>query len=203
MHEHQYVWSQIPWYVNASISERERERIDAHMEVCAACSAELQQQRVVQRSMSGDSGIHHISSGSLNRLRQRLPDTAAAPAPRRVFAPSRTLLAASVGAVAIVTAALLTMSHRNDPRPQFADDYHTVTSPGKRASGEVIRAVFASQITLAQLQALLDGSHLKIVAGPTEAGVYSLASTQVQPVGDSLARLRQSPAVRFAEAIGP
>jgi len=50
---------------------------------------------------------------------------------------------------------------------------------------------------------LLDDAHLKIIAGPTEAGVYSLASTQTQPVGESLKRLRQNPAVRFAEATGP
>ena len=63
--------------------------------------------------------------------------------------------------------------------------------------------MFAPQITLAQLQTLLDDSHLKIVAGPSEAGVYSLASTQGRPVGESLNRLRQNPAVRFAEATGP
>ena len=204
-HEHQYVWSQIPWYVNETVSDRERERIDGHIGACPACAAELQQQRAVHRAMSGDSGVHHLSSGSLNRLRQRLdalPETAAATQPRRIVTPARAMLAASVGVIAVASA-WVTISHRDGAQSPYADNYRTVTSPAKRAPGAVIRAVFAPQITLAQLQTLLDDSHLKIIAGPSEAGVYSLASTQVRPVGESLNRLRQNPAVRFAEATGP
>lgn len=205
--EHQHIWSQIPWYVNASLSDRERERVDAHLNVCAACSAELAQQRLVHRAMAGDSGVDHISSGSLNRLRQRLdaiPQAANAVGPaRRIVTPGRMMLAASVSIIAVAAAVLVAALHRGDARPLPADNYYTVSSPSKRSPQEVIRAVFTPSITLAQLQALLDESHLKIVAGPTEAGVYSLASTQVRPVGDSLARLRQNPAVRFAEATGP
>jgi len=204
-HEHQYVWSQIPWYVNDTISERERERIDAHIGACPACVVELQQQSAVHRAMTGDSGVRHLSSGSLNRLRQRLdalPESETAAHPRRAVTPARALLAASAAVIAVATA-WVTISSRNGSPALYADNYRTVTSSEKRAPGVVVRAVFAPQVTLAQLQTLLDDAHLKIIAGPTEAGVYSLASTQTQPVGESLKRLRQNPAVRFAEATGP
>jgi len=204
--EHQHVWTQIPWYVNASIGEREHERIDAHMAVCAACRDEVQQQRLIQRAMSGDSGIDHISSGSLNRLRQRLdaiPDANAGKPTRHAGARQRALLAASVGIIAVAIAVIAAVSNRRQAQSPYPDSFYTVSSPIKRSPEEVIRAVFAPTLTLAKLQNLLDESHLKIIAGPTEAGVYSLASTRTQPVNDALARLRENPAVRFAESTAP
>ena len=53
------------------------------------------------------------------------------------------------------------------------------------------------------LQALLDESGLRIVAGPTEAGVYSLAADSDRPVTTSLELLRKHATVRFAESTLP
>jgi hypothetical protein len=50
-----------------------------------------------------------------------------------------------------------------------------------------------------ELQAMLDEAQLKIISGPTEAGVYSLAAVSSRPVSLSLALLRQHKTVRFAE----
>ena len=47
---------------------------------------------------------------------------------------------------------------------------------------EVIRAVFSPTITLVELQTMLDEAQLRIVSGPTEAGVYSLAANSRRPV---------------------
>jgi anti-sigma factor RsiW len=205
-HEHHGIWLQIPWYVNASLGQAERARVESHLSECAACRIELRQQRLIHRAMAADAGVDHISSGSLNRLRQRLD---AAPGaqhqPPVATGPSRkqVLLAASIGFVAVALGALAVVSHRPQSSAGFPDNYHTVSTPTRRAPQEVIRAVFAPTITLAQLQRLLDESHLKIVAGPTEAGVYSLAETQLHPVGEVLTKLRQNQAVRFAEATGP
>jgi hypothetical protein len=80
-----------------------------------------------------------------------------------------------------------------------AADYHTVTISAPRPPGEVIRAVFSPTITLVELQAILDEAQMRIVSGPTEAGVYSLAATSRRPVNSSLALLRRHSSVRFAE----
>jgi hypothetical protein len=78
--------------------------------------------------------------------------------------------------------------------------YHTVTVSATRPPDEVIRAVFAPNITLMEMQSILDEAHLRIVSGPTEAGVYSLASTSSRPASVSLRVLRAHAAVRFAES---
>jgi hypothetical protein len=67
----------------------------------------------------------------------------------------------------------------------------------------VIRAVFLPTITLVELQAILDEAQLRIISGPTEAGVYSLAANSRRPVSTSLALLRGHPKVRFAESTRP
>ena len=67
----------------------------------------------------------------------------------------------------------------------------------------MIRAVFSPTITLVELQTILDEAQLRIVSGPTEAGVYSLASNSTCPVRESLALLRRHSAVRFAEGTLP
>ena len=82
-----------------------------------------------------------------------------------------------------------------------SQSYHTVTNPRPHAPGEIIRAVFSPAITLIELQAILDEAQLRIVSGPTEAGVYSLAPDSNRPVSSSLALLRRHTAVRFAESL--
>jgi hypothetical protein len=86
------------------------------------------------------------------------------------------------------------------PRRAGAAGIVTVTESRQRPPNEAIRAVFAPSITLVELQALLDEAQLRIISGPTEAGVYSLAATSSRPVNTSLAQLRQHSSVRFAES---
>jgi hypothetical protein len=81
--------------------------------------------------------------------------------------------------------------------------YFTVTAPAERHPRAVIRAVFSDSTTLADLHRMLADAHLRIVDGPTEAGVYSLAMSGAQSTDWSLQRLRSHDTVRFAEVITP
>ena len=110
------------------------------------------------------------------------------------------LMAASVAVMAVALSWLAAdrwMQSRAAPR------YFTVTTAAPHAPGEVIRAVFSPAITLTELQTILDAAQLRIVAGPTEAGVYSLAANSSRSVSSSLALLRQHSEVRFAESTQP
>ena len=101
-------------------------------------------------------------------------------------------------AAAVVALSLMSARMHWGTRDPSAD-YHTVTTSTPRPPDEVIRAVFSPTITLVDLQAILDEAQLRIVSGPTEAGVYSLAATSRRPVNSSLALLRRHSSVRFAE----
>jgi hypothetical protein len=115
--------------------------------------------------------------------------------------PWQGLMAASVAVMAVALSLLAADRWTQSRAP--APSYFTVTTAVPRVPGEVIRAVFSPTITLVELQAILDTAQLRIVAGPTEAGVYSLAANSKRPVSASLASLRGHGKVRFAESTQP
>jgi hypothetical protein len=207
---HDEITALIPWYVNDSIGEHERECLDAHLVLCANCRDALAQERRVYQGVSAAPAVEYMPAASLKRLQARLdsidapapaaaaPDMQAAAVQGRRTMPWQGLMAASV-AVMAVALTWLAADRWMQGRAQ-APNYFTVTSAAPRVPGEVIRAVFSPTITLTELQSILDAAQLRIVAGPTEAGVYSLAANSRRPVNSSLALLREHGNVRFAES---
>lgn len=218
--DHRSIGELIPWYLNGTLSELDRKRVDLHLAGCAACRDDLELERRIYERVARTDSVEHIAAPSLRRLQEKIdglgslapPLAARAPIPaappparrafRRVFA-WQGLMAASVAILAVALA--VTATHHAQPSVARTPppDYYTVTTPIERPPGEAIRAVFAPTITLDELQSILALSHLKIVAGPTEAGVYSLAPTSTLPVGSSLTILRRQHSVRFAEKTPP
>jgi len=208
--EHQAMSSLIPWYVNGSIGEAERQRVDAHLLRCADCRETLAQERCVYQAMNAERTVEYMPAASLKRLQARLDGIGAAAAADgaarektgRGSMPWQGAMAASVAVMALALS-VLAADRWMQFRAQTAPDYHTVTKPTARAPDEVIRAVFSPTVTLVELQAILDEAGVRIVAGPTEAGCYSLAAESRRPVNSSLALLRANAKVRFAESTQP
>ena len=213
--EHREIGELLPWFVNGRLSDADRQRVDAHLRVCGACSDEFTMQRRIYDVMSVEAGVEHMPMAGLNRLRRRIESLdAAGPAPgapdvaARSEAPAGSSLRQRRGAIAAslamavvgAFAALLWNQHERRIAPA---DYYTVTTTAPPVANAVIRAVFAPTVTLSELQALLDDAHLRIVSGPTEAGVYSLAVSGSPSVDWSLQRLRGHDVVRFAESVAP
>jgi hypothetical protein len=213
--EHSEISALIPWYVNGSIGELERQRVDAHVLLCASCRDDLAHDRGVYEAMTADTAVEYMPAASLKRLQARLDviDAAAdADVPAEVPAtdkrrgesmPWQGLMAASVAVMAVALSVLATDRWLQFGAHAAQPNYYTVTTPATRPPDEVIRAVFAPTITLVELQAILDEAQLRIISGPTEAGVYSLAAKSRQPVSSSLAVLRADAKVRFAESTQP
>jgi hypothetical protein len=160
--------------------------------------------------MTAENAVEHMPSASLQRLQARLdgvdgaeraPDALAAAAkPRDRSMPWPGLMAASVAVLAVALSLLAAGRWTQYGARAGAPVYRTVTNPAPRAPNAAIRAVFSPTITLSELQSMLDEAQLRIVSGPSEAGVYSLAVNSDRPVSVSLAMLRQHAAVRFAES---
>jgi anti-sigma factor RsiW len=209
--EHQEVSALIPWYVNSTLHDHERNRVDAHIVDCAACRADLTMEQQIFEGIKGAPAIEYMPAASLKRLQSRLDglqnrSAAADASPTgqvRSRSPKRGLMAASIAVMAITISLLLADRWVQFRARQAAPSYRTVTSSRPRAPDEVIRAVFAPTITLVEMQAILEESGLRIISGPTEAGVYSLAAKSSRPVRSSLALLRHHSTVRFAEQTRP
>jgi hypothetical protein len=218
--EHQDISALLPWYINGSIGEDERERVDAHLILCAGCRDDLAQEQRIYQGMTVETAVEYMPAASLKRLQARLDGVviAASSDPRadvRTHMPAAQerpghrlmawhgLMAASVAVMAVAISLLAADRWIQSRARAAAPDYYTVTTSAPRAPGEVIRAVFSPTITLVELQAILDDAQLRIISGPTEAGVYSLAANSGRPVSASLASLRRDEKVRFAEITQP
>jgi hypothetical protein len=214
--EHRDISALLPWYVNGTIGEQERQRVDAHLVVCGGCRDDLAQERFIYQGMTAETAVEYIPAASLKRMQARLdgvviaasPDSRAdaqthvpaareKPGSRPMAWPG--LMAASVAVMAVAISLLAADRWMQSRARAAAPDYYTVTIPTSRPQGEVIRAVFSPTITLVELQSILDEAQLRIVSGPTEAGVYSLAANSGRPVSSSLTSLRRDEKVRFAE----
>jgi len=213
---HQEISSLIPWYVNGTIGELERQKVDSHLLTCAVCREDLLHERRVYQGMAAEPAVEYMPAASLKRLQARVDalDTAVRVDEPVVLQPARQqplprtmpwprLAAASIAVMAVIAGLMMTdqwMQRRARGVPPL---YRTVTTSEPRSPDEVIRAVFSPTITLVELQTILDEAQLRIISGPTEAGVYSLAANSGRPVNTSLARLRRHAEVRFAESTQP
>jgi anti-sigma factor RsiW len=201
----------IPWYVNGTLGELDRQRVNAHVDACAVCRDELSQERQIFKAMAAESTVEYMSAASFKRLQTTL-DLAAQPVPsaqhgrsaagRRSprLSPWPYRVAASLAVLVVALGIVSADKWIHFLALGASPEYHTVTTSAPRPPDEVIRAVFSPNITLAELQALLDEAQLRIVAGPTEAGVYSLAANSRRPINSSLVLLRRHASVRFAES---
>ncbi|HEY2465680.1 MAG TPA: zf-HC2 domain-containing protein [Steroidobacteraceae bacterium] len=208
--EHHEVSALLPWYVNETLAETDRRRIEAHVGECAACRDDLAAQQRICEAMAAQPALDYMPVASLKRLQDRLDaqvESAATLATPQEQAANRTpwrgWMAASVAAMAVALALFVADRWVQVDARLTRPSYRTVTNSAPRPQGEVIRAVFAPNITLVELQGILDEAQLRIVSGPTEAGVYSLASKSTLTVRSSLALLRQHSTVRFAEGTVP
>jgi hypothetical protein len=208
--EHREIAGLIPWYVNATLVEHDRQRVEAHLENCAICREDLALERRIFARLNAETAIEYMPAASLKRFQARLdaaqtlsppPDGVVLAQPREKSL-RRTLMAASVAVLAITSGVLMADRWLQFRGRVAAPSYRTVTDAAPRPRDEVIRAVFSPALTVVEMQAILEESQLKIVAGPTEAGVYSLAAKSNLPVRSSLTLLRQHSGVRFAEATG-
>jgi hypothetical protein len=213
--EHADVWDLLPWLVNGRLDDPERIRVEAHLAHCTACRDEYASQRRLYEVLAVDAPFEQLPTAGLKKLHRRL--TLEAGHAVRTIGPTRQdrlpragrrrmghialgfrSIAASVIAIGVVGLLGVRDWHSGPP-----PSYFTLTSPAPQYPDAVIRAVFSPTITVKQRELLLDAAHLRIVSGPSEAGVYSLAMNGSTSMAWSLRYLRAQDGVRFAEAIAP
>jgi hypothetical protein len=214
---HRQAWDLIPWIVNDSASESERQAVQPHLESCADCREELEFQRQLQAAMAQRTAPDIDARDSWQRLRSRL-DSAAGPvaavrgARRHSHRAAKGGMSWLIAAMVVQAIGLGALGAAWWSRPSasgsvpagYAAVYRTLSAPESALPAATIRVVFAPDLTMAQLQAVLAAARLQVRAGPNEVGVWTLG-----PAGDSnrvatdaaLRELRASSQVRFAEAL--
>lgn len=204
---HNQAWELIPWFVNGSASVDQCAKVEQHIEHCPRCRAEITAQRELMQAMRTPPLVESMPHASLQKLWTRIDGgEGSMPAPVPVETPARRRhgvtrwLAAAVAAQALLLGVLFFALL--DARGERGE-YRTVSSIAAASATPAVRAVFAAEMTLGELQALLERAHLRIVNGPSAEGVLTLAlAAPTDDAAQALAILRAHPAARFAEPIG-
>jgi putative zinc finger protein len=216
---HAEAWALLPWHANGRIAPEDREWVEAHVQGCAECRAELASQRLVASHVHRDELASPQPAGSdeqrsFNKLWARIEASesastlatgttgAAVPVPRS----SRTVrwLAAAVVVQAIGLGVLgLAL---NTAKRSGTDSIITVADPSPRVNAPAVRIAFSPQASISTVNTLLTHQGLSIVAGPGSAGNFTAElSADAVASGASAesvaAVISKDPNVTFAQPI--
>lgn len=224
---HRRAWDLIPWIVNGTVDAQERAAVESHVSGCELCRGELQFQRELYDAISDHTGTAAESDEAVEAgwqgLRARLQHDGPAgleePLPteaidgaatRRIHSARRHwgvawAAVATFEALALGALGMALWSKAPSPSAAGSSAYRTLSAAPTVSAPASIRIVLEPSTTIAQLQALLDHSGLRVVDGPSAEGVWSLAASSAagQAAMDAaLKSLRADPRVRFAEPLG-
>lgn len=198
--EHEEVWELLPWFVNGSLEESERQRVEDHLRHCLPCHSELDRQRELASLVQAPEELPLSPRRGLARLEERL-----APARRR-----RAGRAARWAWLALAEAALIVLllgvvvARRHQPVPPEPTFRTLSAAPAEvpSASGPLYRVLFAESASERELRELLAGLDLRVVDGPSPLGLFTLElGAPARDPDEVLAGLRAVDAVRFAERV--
>jgi len=204
----------LPWFVAGRLAPADAERVAKHLERCAICRADLAHERSVRSLLKADARVEYAPQAGLAKTLARIDELGREPAvPTRLagrvraWAPKRAVAVRWLTAAVVVQAVglgVLGFSLMNRATPEAAAEYATLSAGVPPvASGSHIRAVFAPTMTLAELKTLLTARSLTIVRGPSDAGAYTLGSTdarfEARSLAPTVAALRTDSRVLFVE----
>ncbi len=224
----------LPWLVNGTLAAEDRQRLDAHLAGCAECRAEAAEQARLRDHILREDSVLYAPQNSLQKLLNRIDaeaekspgkprDGKQLPAGRGVAGTRtgwphvRSLAATFVAGAFAVGAAVSILSQAGGERQTVSSTdstarYSTLTSgTAESLTIPAARVVFAPTTSVARLSELLRQHRARVVAGPTEAGVYTLtfdadpvssnAAGTLPQVESAIVALRAEPDVLFAEPV--
>lgn len=193
---HEHCWELIPWVVNGRATDAEQRAVLTHAESCSECLDELQRHRALHNHMRGSDDVIPAPNASLQKLLAQIDERPKAEPvePRRL---KRPWLIAALWLQWVAIAALASALFTTVRQPE----YKTLSTPTPEVSDPraAVRVVFAPEASLSQVNELLRRIEGTIIAGPSEAGVYTLSAPAGKDVQQIILTLRAHPDVLFAE----
>lgn len=221
---HEEAWLSLPWLANGRLSQAERDKIEPHVRVCAACREELAFQRLLCNALTEPDRVTYAPGPSLRKLMDRIDGTApparktqerstatVTPARRRLdsnfslWRPPGLAWAASF-ILAIGLGGIATTLYRSS-QPLYMT--HTDVA---RVATNVLHISFDRSVTFGEAEEALRSSGARVVEGPDSSGIIGVAPADL-PSGNATPervsremrslsmRLHADPRVRWVEPI--
>ncbi len=202
--QHQQILLLLPWYLNQSLGQDERQQVERHLKNCMLCNRELVALRKLAAAVKCSSDLDVAAEASFARLRAKLQTTElvrnppepshnqpatgwfgkrahAAPALSGPAANRQSRLlrlsGSTVTRFAIAASMLLAMIPliMQYGRPPAATDYYTLSAARPGTpAGAKLHVVFAKSLPDAGIDALLEQIHGQRIEGPNSAGAYTV-----------------------------
>ncbi|HTG33726.1 MAG TPA: zf-HC2 domain-containing protein [Thermoanaerobaculia bacterium] len=224
---HQRVWELLPWYVNGSLAQPERERVEAHLAACRRCEEEVRACRRTAAEIAGAGEVapspHPIQfQRVLARIEESEREEGRHGGGWRLLAPFRSLVQATPrplrGALVAQAAVIFLLvgflawdalrpvppAAGTSPAGSSPAVYRTLSDPAPAPVPTVrLRVMFSPKATEREIRGLLLGIRGEITAGPSPLGLYTVEVPAAgDPAAGVLARLRSEPqVVAFVEPV--
>ena len=209
----------IPWLVNGSLPVEAEPDVRRHIEICAECREDYEEQLRVCQTMRAEGPLVFAAESSYQKLFARMqnpendrnPECTVTPFrasggthPFRHTPPVVRWLAAAVILQAFAMGLGAWAWHSSSTAGGSRYETLTSTSPAYD-SGPRARVVFRTDLSVGELQTLLQGVGAHIIDGPMDGDAYTLGFEQ--PSGSRMvlekriAALRANQAVLFIEPV--
>lgn len=204
--DHDRAFELIPWLVNDTLPDEERDAVEAHVRDCVPCRRELTEQRNLSMAVQAQPTVHTSAARGFDRLLEQLdgPKSPALGGARRARGALRgARLAATAAVAAAAAAAFVIFGWPAFFAEQPPAGYETLAdSPsGPGAAGIQLDLVFTATLAAEERQRLLDEIGAKVVSGPSAIGRYrvQLAASRPEPAIERLiGDLNADARIRFA-----
>jgi anti-sigma factor RsiW len=192
---HVAVQSLLPWYVRGQLGDDEMHEVQAHLQQCAVCRAELEGERAMQPLLSlltAEPPSSDVDKG-LAKMRARIKNkVSSATAPARVPRWLGWTLGLQGGAIAALLVVLIL--------PRLDEPTYKGLSAQAPSLGAEALIMFRGDASEQRIRELLQAHGASIIGGPTETGAYLLRLGKDE---QALARLRADPVVTLVESLEP
>jgi len=203
---HEHAMEMLPWLINDSLLSDERAAVLDHAQSCVMCRREMKSLEDLRDSIDCLSSPVPIPDPDMRNINARIDKLINRQnwARRSIswigefFASPWRAAYVAQSVLLVVLAAVLLWPATREP------EYSMLTQASELADGHYVRVVFSPDLTQANLKELLDDLELRVVAGPSNRGVYTLGtenSIVVEERDAALAYLLKNPSVLFAQPV--
>ena len=217
---HAEAWDLLPWLANGRIAAADREWVEAHVQACAECRAELSAQRMLSGNLRKAGAEPDLANAteeqrSFDKLWARIEAAESATpgtrsveaAPRRASRPVRWLAAAVVvQGIGLALFGINALRATDAGKPGFVTVTSETPKHAARPNAPMVSLVFAPEASIDNINTLLTHQGLSIVSGPGLSGNFTAAlSADAVASGASAesvaAAVSKDPNVTFAQPI--